>query len=257
MTDYDYNPILKRIKAAKAKSGLTNEELSARSGIPVGTVNKILSGDTKEPKLPAFIAIADALDTSADYLIYGERSADSFGSVSEDSIGFARKYESLDERGRHVVDAVIGAYSEAPAAPVVQMKDILLLSNSFAAGPADPGSQLDQMERYSVPVDSRADFAIRISGDSMEPWLPDGSVALCRAEMPGLGQIAAVMLDGEFLCKQFVHDNFGNVYLFSLNRKRCELDASVMASGDRDLKIFGTVMVNDRLPAIPVPIGEP
>lgn len=70
---YDFEPILLRIKKAKAQSGLTNEELSKKSGVALGTVNKILSGDTREPKLPAIMALAEALDVSADYLIYGAK----------------------------------------------------------------------------------------------------------------------------------------------------------------------------------------
>ena len=68
---YDYAPILERLKAAKKKSNLTNEELSNASGVPLGTVNKILSGATTEPKLPAFMALASVLGTSVDFLVYG------------------------------------------------------------------------------------------------------------------------------------------------------------------------------------------
>jgi transcriptional regulator with XRE-family HTH domain len=68
---YDYGPILIRLKNCKKASNLTNEELSSLSGVPLGTINKILSGDTQEPKLPAFMALASALNTSVDYLVYG------------------------------------------------------------------------------------------------------------------------------------------------------------------------------------------
>ena len=68
---YDFIPILARLKAVKKAANLTNDELAAKANVPVGTVNKILSGDTKEPKLPAFMSIASALGTSVDYLVYG------------------------------------------------------------------------------------------------------------------------------------------------------------------------------------------
>lgn len=68
---YDFAPILARIKQVKKAANMTNEELSKSSGIPFGTINKILSGDTQEPKLPALMAIASALGTSVDYLVYG------------------------------------------------------------------------------------------------------------------------------------------------------------------------------------------
>lgn len=72
-TIYDFKSILLREKKAKADSGLTNEELSQKSGVALGTLNKILSGSTQEPKLPAIAALADALDVSLDYLVFGER----------------------------------------------------------------------------------------------------------------------------------------------------------------------------------------
>lgn len=68
---YDFMPILSRIKAAKKDAGLTNDELAAKSGVPIGTLRKLLAGATTEPKLPALMAIATALDVSVDWLIYG------------------------------------------------------------------------------------------------------------------------------------------------------------------------------------------
>lgn len=52
---------LEKIVEYKKKLGLTTEELSARSGVPIGTLNKILSGATKDPKLETLKAIARVL----------------------------------------------------------------------------------------------------------------------------------------------------------------------------------------------------
>ena len=72
---YDFAPILARLKNAKRESGMTNDELARASGVSLGTLNKILSGDTQEPKLPALMAIAHALGVSVDWLIYGRAAA--------------------------------------------------------------------------------------------------------------------------------------------------------------------------------------
>lgn len=72
MNEYDFSPILMRIKSEKKKAGMTNDELSLASGVPIGTLRKILSGGTTEPKLPALMSIASALNTSVDYLVYGK-----------------------------------------------------------------------------------------------------------------------------------------------------------------------------------------
>ncbi len=52
---------LDKINEYKKKLGLTTEELSNMSGIPIGTLNKILSGATKDPKLETLKAIARVL----------------------------------------------------------------------------------------------------------------------------------------------------------------------------------------------------
>ena len=55
---------LEKIAEYKKRMGLTTEELSSRSGVPVGTLNKILSGATKDPKLETLKAIARVLGLS-------------------------------------------------------------------------------------------------------------------------------------------------------------------------------------------------
>ncbi len=116
---YEFEPILARLKEAKQRAGLTNAELAARSGVPIGTVNKILAGNTKEPKLPAFIAIAEALNVSADYLIYGE-AAFSEQHVTAPDLELLEKYHQLDERGREAVDETLAREWKASAEPYIQ-----------------------------------------------------------------------------------------------------------------------------------------
>jgi transcriptional regulator with XRE-family HTH domain len=57
---------LEKIAEYKKKLGLTTEELSKQSGVPLGTLNKILSGDTKDPKLGTLKAIAKVLGCTLD-----------------------------------------------------------------------------------------------------------------------------------------------------------------------------------------------
>ncbi len=55
---------LEKIEEYKKRLNLTTEELSQRSGIPIGTLNKILSGATKDPKLKTLKSIARVLGLS-------------------------------------------------------------------------------------------------------------------------------------------------------------------------------------------------
>ena len=60
---------LENIKKLKKEKGLTNESLSEKSGISVGTLNKLLSGATTDPKLSTLRPLADALEVSLDELL--------------------------------------------------------------------------------------------------------------------------------------------------------------------------------------------
>ena len=55
---------LEKIALYKKRMNLTTEELSEKSGVPIGTLNKILSGATKDPKLETLKSIARVLGLS-------------------------------------------------------------------------------------------------------------------------------------------------------------------------------------------------
>lgn len=65
-----FKPILEKIKKIKQEKGYTNEVLAKKSGIPLSTLNKILSSVIKDPKIGTLIAITDALDVDINSLIY-------------------------------------------------------------------------------------------------------------------------------------------------------------------------------------------
>ncbi len=51
------------LKEMKKRKGMTNEEIAQKSGIPFSTVNKILSGVTKNPRYATLLAIEQVLAT--------------------------------------------------------------------------------------------------------------------------------------------------------------------------------------------------
>lgn len=71
---------LEKIAELKKRLGLTTEELSIKSEVPIGTLNKILSGQTKDPKLGTLKSIARVLgcplnafdDVENEALLYNE-----------------------------------------------------------------------------------------------------------------------------------------------------------------------------------------
>lgn len=57
---------LEIISELKKKYNYTTEELSQKSGVPVGTLNKILNGTTKDPKLETLKSLAKVLNCTLD-----------------------------------------------------------------------------------------------------------------------------------------------------------------------------------------------
>ena len=60
-----------RIKQLKSEKKITNDRLSELTGIPLGTLSKILAGISDSPKLSNIVAICGALECSLDYILTG------------------------------------------------------------------------------------------------------------------------------------------------------------------------------------------
>lgn len=116
---YDFAPILARLKEAKRESGMTNEELARASGVSFGTLNKILSGDTQEPKLPAMMSIAHALGVSVDWLIYGRTfSAPAGEELTEDELAILKLLRQVPDEDlpatRRAIKALLAGMKDTP-----------------------------------------------------------------------------------------------------------------------------------------------
>lgn len=61
--------IYNQLKQLKEKRRLTNQQLADLSGVPIGTVNRILSGQTDNPSFQAVCDMVMAMDGSLDELV--------------------------------------------------------------------------------------------------------------------------------------------------------------------------------------------
>ena len=162
------------------------------------------------------------------------------------------KYRRLTEHGRKLVDIVIDHELERSGDPEAEpsgdTKIIPLYLTPAAAGYASPALG-DDYEDYTVSQSSAADFAVRIDGDSMEPYIHDGSIALCkRGAIIHDGDVGLFFVDGDMKCKQYCQDYAGNVYLFSANRSRSDADVEIKASSGITLMCFGKVLLEKSIP---------
>ena len=159
------------------------------------------------------------------------------------------RYRGLSPLGRETVQTMVEALcayrdeaEKAPAAPSPRV--IPLYHSPAAAGYAAPafGSDFDLIP-VEGDVPPAAEFAVRIQGDSMAPFIADGSVVYVNRDPLKAGDVGIFCVDGDILCKQYYKDPAGIVYLFSLNRARADADVVFPAASGRTLACFGRVIL--------------
>lgn len=239
---------LDRIKRLKSEQRITNDRLSELTGIPLGTLSKILAGMSDSPKLSSLVAICGALGCSVEYIVNGTPENHNNYTLDAGEIRFIENYRRLDAFGRSMIDTVLEkeierldarteTVSETETAPVKTAKILHgeRLLNRYAGEPrAKTGKR--PIDLYELPVSAgvglyleeasssqitipnnektaEANYALRISGNSMEPKYQSGDVLLVQnAETVEHGELGIFLLDGEAFFKVYGGDR-----LLSLN----------------------------------------
>lgn len=231
---------------------MTIDQLAEASRVPKGTINKIISGATKSPSLDTVCALAAALGKSINDFVDVPANKKS-PALSNEAQHVAEDFEALDQHGRRVVRVVMDEELSRMAAEAAEpdvaplKKTVPLFGNAFAAGPGEPDFG-NAPETVEIDGASPAQFAVRVTGTSMEPYLQDQSVALGAFGTPAIGDVGAFILDGSYLVKQYFKDALGNVYLLSLNRSESDKDVTIWASGNETLLTIGTILMERRPP---------
>ena len=235
------------LSAYRRQAGLTIDELAAKSGVPKGTINKIIAGVTKAPTLDTMKALARALGKRLADFDDDDKKAPS--DISEEAKKLAVDYDHhLDTWGQKAVRGLADTEmarvasaepeqgstppkDEKPATRVTALPKAKRRRDGFTEievydqpAAAGLGNYLDtppsHMEQYPAElVPDRTDFGVLISGDSMEPNIPNGSTVFVQsAPTVDAGEIGIFVLDGKSYCKMLsVDHDRGQVRLISVN----------------------------------------
>lgn len=100
---------LKDLKIIMKMKGFTPESLSAKSGVPKSTIDKILSGNTPDPRYNTVKELVNALNLKVDEVIYYlDLSADDIKeTLSPSDIELLHKYNKLDIHGKEIVNLLM------------------------------------------------------------------------------------------------------------------------------------------------------
>lgn len=97
---------LENLVAIKKASGKTLNQISSDSGVPIGTLNKLFAGQTKDPKLDTVRSVVHALGHTLDDLDDSPKGIKKAPLYSSEAMGLAADYDGLDAHGRRVVRMV-------------------------------------------------------------------------------------------------------------------------------------------------------
>lgn len=234
-----------KIACEKANTSVT----ATLKAIGIGTANGTYWKNGSIPSSDVIVKLAEFLDVSTDYLLLGKEHirAEHFSEEQE----LINDYNSVDivakamirERARTLAELAAeqkenkykkrleatGSYSNNASVelPLGNIDDTIEINYYDMPSSAGTGSFLDhtQYERTQIkrtPEAERADFAIPIVGDSMEPDFHSGDVVLVKScPYVHKGEIGIFVLDGEAYIKQYDGDR-----LVSLNKKYPPLNLS-------------------------------
>ena len=238
------------LKQLLAERKMTVGELARRVDVPAQTLYSIIRRDNMTIDIDVLQRICAALDVPMD-VFCGTDAATARAAADAADWAWLGKWKALDDPGRALTELVMdhelararGAAEAAAAATRI----IPLYLTPAAAGYASPALGADY-EDYAVPADSPADFAVRIAGDSMAPWIEDGATVLVRRSPIAVGDVGLFFVDGDMKCKQYLRDVYGTVYLLSLNPLRRDANVTIPADSGVTLCCFGKVLLDHKPP---------
>lgn len=225
---------IKNLQRFKEEQDITYKEISDRANLPYATVEKIIKGRSKDPKLLIIHKIVTALGYTLNELMDDTRSN---AVISDDEKYLISIYRKLDTSGKELIDSVFEHEYERmlSAQKPVHLNGYTKIFYDVPVS-AGTGQYLDNTTAktatlYNEPP-TGTDYILRISGNSMEPDFHDGDyVYVQKAKLIDEGEIGIFVYDGSVYMKEYTHNG-----LKSLNPDYA------LIQGNEDIKCLGKVL---------------
>ena len=227
------------INKRRKELNMSIDDLVAESGIPKGTLSKISAGINTNPTLSTVESLCKALKCSINDAVGFVTESDN---VSLSEFQAIKKYRSLDPYGKKAVTSVLDIEFERCLEAKQKKKqhtrliDFIDIPVSAGIGTYLDDERREQKEIIDSDLADKADFILRIDGDSMEPKYHSGEyVFVKKQDAVDIGQICIYYVDGNGYMKKYGGDR-----LISLNSR---YDDILFSEYDIDeIKCFGLVL---------------
>ena len=200
--------MVEKLAYVKKLRHLTTEEIARLSGVPLGTLNKIFSGQTKSPAVGPMDKITQVLRVPIRYLLDDElppecwvtaAAQDGIVLLSPEELGMLLQIRQLDPCRRQTAGLML-ALLNTPAGRAIGSVPVKRTLCWSMGGHAPRALLVPQVDRPS----REGDFAVLLSDGSMEPLYPQGSILLCRQGEPGPQEYGVYLLNQELLLRRLV-----------------------------------------------------
>jgi len=208
----------KKVNRLLKENKMTKAALAKESGIPYTTLDSMLKRETDTARLEAFFRMAKALGTSVEALVFDDEEEIP---VSPEEKRILELYSLLDSRGKNTVLSLMEREADNSKENRKTLRTVPLYEAPAAAGVALPilTEEASELTYREGEIPAGTSFAIRISGDSMEPQFSDGDLVYVeKTKELRPGQIGIFLLNGESLCKMYTVKG-SETYLYSLNTR--------------------------------------
>ena len=206
------------LKVACDINGVKMTPIVAECGGAKGSISNWKKGASPNSDIVARLAVR--LNVSTDYLIFGEEKSSPSQELDEDEQELLTYYKELSPMNKGLVKGEAKALSGAIKKVLEEPENTIFIEIYSLPVSAGTGVYLDSCDKTMIEViedelTAEANYALRVSGDSMEPDFHDGDIILIRSQPTvELGEIGIFILDGSGYVKEF-----GGDYLISHNEQ--------------------------------------
>lgn len=231
--------ITERIFTTLAQKKLSQKDFARKIDVNEKTVSAWKKNNSLPP-LDKISNISDCLGVSIDFLITGQEKNSSTVNLTFDEQALLNNFKKLSDKSKGIIlgkaETLVELESEKDSS---QQNDMITILSSEYRVSAGRGIMLDDDNLTEIAVPDtpearRADFALTICGDSMEPIYHDNDIVLVR-KMPciDVGEIGIFCVDGSGYIKKYGGDR-----LVSLNSAYDD----ILFNENTEIRCFGKVV---------------
>lgn len=194
-----------KLKELRKKNNLTQEQFAAELNVSKGAVAMWETGK-RTPDTDTLIEISHFFHVPVDALIkshYYYYFYDEEFKPTEEECEHIKKYRVLDEHGRKMVDLVLAEEFNRCIVDIEEDTAVIKIRHSTYRVSAGRGFDLEDRDSWEeidipdTPEARKADFAVTIKGDSMEPIYSDGQIVLVQEQSAvDIGETGVYIING-------------------------------------------------------------